>query len=98
MPVELYKGKPIFYGLGNLCFKTGHLGRKHSNWLGMLVEVGFDGGKVTSTHFRFTRQNENFETVFSPPAGEGDALADLAARSAKRGATLTTDGDRVRVS
>ena len=42
LPVELYKGRPIYYGLGNLCFKTGHLGRRHENWIGMVAEVSFD--------------------------------------------------------
>jgi len=98
LPVEMYNGKPIFYGLCNLCFNTGHGGRKHSNWLGMLLEVTCGGGKVTDVHFRFTRQNEKFETVFSAPEKEKDALADLSSRSAKLGATLKADGDRVRVS
>src|SRR5262245_5921489 len=38
LPVELYKGRPIYYGLGNLCFKTGHLGRRHENWIGMVAK------------------------------------------------------------
>ena len=33
LPVEVYKGRPIFYGLGNLTFNTGHLGRKHAGWI-----------------------------------------------------------------
>ena len=41
LPVELYKGRPIYYGLGNLCFKTGHLGRRHENWIGIVAEVSF---------------------------------------------------------
>ena len=30
LPVEMYKGRPIYYGLGNLSFHTGHVGRKHA--------------------------------------------------------------------
>src|SRR5262249_15715635 len=44
LPVELYKGRPIFYGLGNLTFNTGHLGRKHAGWIGLLVEMTIDDG------------------------------------------------------
>ena len=98
LPVELYKDRPIFYGLGNLCFNRGHLGRTHSNWIGMVVEVTVDGGKVGGVDFRLVRQNERNETVFCPLAEEGNVLSDLTARSAKRGATLTAAGDRVRVS
>ena len=51
LPVEVYKGRPIYYGLGNLCFKTGHGGRKHADWIGMLVEVTFENGKSAPTTF-----------------------------------------------
>jgi poly-gamma-glutamate capsule biosynthesis protein CapA/YwtB (metallophosphatase superfamily) len=97
LPVELYKGRPIYYGLGNLCFKTGHGGRKHANWIGMVAEVTFEGGKCTADNFRFVRHNDDYETVFCRPADESEVLADLAARSKALGATLTAAGDRVRV-
>ena len=29
LPVEVYKGRPIFYGLGSFSFHTGHGGRQH---------------------------------------------------------------------
>jgi poly-gamma-glutamate capsule biosynthesis protein CapA/YwtB (metallophosphatase superfamily) len=97
LPVELYKGRPIFYGVGNLTFNTGHLGRKHAGWIGMLVEVSFDGGSVRGCDFRFVRSNDANESYFCRPADEADAFADLTARSGKLGATLKPDGDRVRV-
>ncbi len=97
LPVELYNGRPIYYGLGNLCFKTGHGGRSHANWLGMVVELSFDGGQCSGHNFRFVRHNDAHETVFRSPADEAEALADLTSRSKKLGATLTADGDRVRV-
>jgi poly-gamma-glutamate synthesis protein (capsule biosynthesis protein) len=97
LPVELHNGRPIFYGLGNLCFKTGHLGRKHTNWLGMLVELTIDQGKCAGISFRFVRQNDQYESVLRGPAEEAEALADLAARSAKIGAKLVAEGDCVRV-
>jgi poly-gamma-glutamate capsule biosynthesis protein CapA/YwtB (metallophosphatase superfamily) len=98
LPVELYNGRPIFYGLGNLCFKTGHLGRKHAHWIGMLIEMTFENGKCTSDSFRFVRHNDGYESIFRRPADEGETLADLTARSKALGATLTADGDRVRVA
>jgi poly-gamma-glutamate synthesis protein (capsule biosynthesis protein) len=98
LPVEVYKGRPIFYGLGNLCFNTGHLGRQHSDWIGMVVEVRFDGGKVDGIGFRLVRQNERNETVFCRLASENDTLGALTARSARRGVTFTVAGDRVGVT
>ena len=97
LPVEVYKGKPIFYGLGNLTFATGHLGRKHAGWIGMLVEATFERGTIADCHFRFVRSNANDESYFCRPTDESETLADLAARSSKLGADLRTEGDRVRV-
>src|SRR5215475_13772687 len=39
LPIEVYKGKPVFYGLGNFSFHTGHRGRQHGDWLGMLARL-----------------------------------------------------------
>jgi poly-gamma-glutamate synthesis protein (capsule biosynthesis protein) len=97
LPVELYKGRPIFYGVGNLTFNTGHLGRKHAGWIGMLIEVEFDNGAIGGCDFRFVRSSDANESYFCRPADEAETLADLTARSGKLGAALKPDGDRVRV-
>jgi poly-gamma-glutamate synthesis protein (capsule biosynthesis protein) len=98
LPVELYKGRPIYYGLGNLCFKTGHLGRRHENWIGMVAEVSFENGRCGSDSFCFVRHNACCETIFRRPADETEVLADLAARSKALGATLIAEDDRVRIA
>jgi len=97
LPVEVYKGRPIFYGLCNLTFATGHHGRRHSGWIGMLVELTFERGAVAACHFRLVRSNENDETYFCRLADEAETLADLRARSSKLGASFKPEGDRVRV-
>jgi poly-gamma-glutamate capsule biosynthesis protein CapA/YwtB (metallophosphatase superfamily) len=97
LPVELYKGRPIYYGLGNLCFKTGHGGRTHANWIGMLAEVTFDNGKCGGDNFRFVRHNDAYESIFRRPSDEPETLDDLTARSKALGAVLTAAGDRIRV-
>jgi len=97
LPVEVYKGRPIFYGLGNLTFSTGHLGRKHAGWIGMLVEVTFERGTVAGYHFRFVRSNGNNESFLCRLADETETLANLGARSSKLGASFKPEGDRVRV-
>jgi poly-gamma-glutamate synthesis protein (capsule biosynthesis protein) len=97
LPVAIYKRRPIFYGLGNLTFSTGHLGRKHAGWIGMLVELAFERGSLAGCHFRFVRSNENNESFLCRLADEAEALADLEARSSKLGAGLQPEGDRVRV-
>ena len=97
LPIEIYNGKPIFYGLGNLTFSSGHLGRKHAGWIGMLVDLVYDRGAVTECSFRFVRSNENSESYLSKVADETETLNDLTARSAKRGATLKPDSNNISV-
>ena len=51
LPVEVYRGKPIFYGLGSFSFHTGHGGRRHGDWIGMMARIeagpaGIDGGAL----------------------------------------------------
>jgi poly-gamma-glutamate synthesis protein (capsule biosynthesis protein) len=97
LPVGTHKGKPIFYGLGNLSFHTGHGGRAHGDWLGMLVRAAAGRDGIADVTFRFVRHNERNETYLCETGKEADALAELAARSAPLGATLTRDGNAVRV-
>ena len=92
LPVEVYKGRPIFYGLGNLTFNRGHLGRAHAGWIGMLVELTFERGAVAGCRFRFVRSNEKNETYLCRLADEAETLADLTARSGKLGAKLAARG------
>ncbi len=98
LPVEIYKGRPIFYGLGNLTFSTGHLGRKHAGWIGMMVELAFEGGAVTSHDFRFVRSDDKGTSFLCRLADESETLVDLTARSKKQGAALEPEGDRVKVT
>ena len=58
LPVEVYKGKPIFYGLGSFSFHTGHGGRKHGDWVGMLARVTLEERGVERASFQFVRHNE----------------------------------------
>jgi poly-gamma-glutamate synthesis protein (capsule biosynthesis protein) len=97
LPVGMHKGKPIFYGLGNLSFHTGHGGRAHGDWLGMLVRAAIGKGGIEDVRFRFVRHDAGNETYWSDPRREAEALADLTQRSAAYGAKLVHDGNEVRV-
>ena len=74
LPVEAYRGKPIFYGLGSFSFHTGHGGRRHGDWIGMMAEVTVDRGGVSGAGFRFVRHNDANATVFCPPTAEAATL------------------------
>lgn len=94
LPVELYKNKPVFYGLGSFSFHTGHGGRKHGDWLGMLARVTLEGGTCTGASFEFVRHNDANETVICDLAAENAALQALRERSAKFKTTIVIDGNR----
>lgn len=92
LAVEMYRDKPIYYGLGSFSFHTGHGGRRHGDWIGMMVRVT-DGG----SGFQFVRHNERNETVPCRLADEADELADIALRSEAYGTRFTPLGNTVLV-
>ena len=98
LPVEIYLGKPIFYGLGSFSFHTGHGGRRHGDWIGMMAEVEAERGGIAGACFRFVRHNERNETVPCSLAEEGATLDRLTERSARLGARLSPEEDWVRVA
>jgi poly-gamma-glutamate capsule biosynthesis protein CapA/YwtB (metallophosphatase superfamily) len=97
LPVEVYKGKPIFYGLGSFLFHTGHGGRRHGDWIGMMATIGIDGARVTKAGFRFVRHNDKNETVLCPLGAERETLARLTDRANRTGTTLEPVRDAVKV-
>jgi poly-gamma-glutamate synthesis protein (capsule biosynthesis protein) len=97
LPVEIYKGKPIFYGLGSFSFHTGHGGRKHGDWVGMLARIVIDSGKVSEAAFRLVRHNEDNETYFCDPAKESQALEEIDSRSRPFGTKLSIAGEEVKI-
>lgn len=92
LAVEVYRNRPIFYGLGSFSFHTGHGGRAHGDWVGMMVraEVGRDG--IRAARFQFVRHNPANETVLCALADEQAELADIVKRSDAR---LQPEGDEV---
>src|SRR6202022_1855420 len=97
LPVEVYRGKPIFYGLGSFSFHTGHGGRQHGDWLGMMARVSWDSGKIERAAFQFVRHDRGNRTVPCTLADEGAAFDELAQRSAGLGARFAPRGDEVEI-
>jgi poly-gamma-glutamate synthesis protein (capsule biosynthesis protein) len=98
LPVEIYRGKPIFYGLGSFSFHTGHGGRRHGDWIGMMAKVDFAAGGISDVRFRFVRHNDGNETVFCALADEGPTFDRLVERGARLGTRLAAEGDWVRLA
>ena len=95
LPVEVYRGKPIFYGLGSFSFHTGHGGRAHGDWIGMMARVDRSGGVERRVPVRAPQRGER-DRALRPRRGGADVRPP---RRAKRRArrNLTPGGDWVRV-
>jgi len=95
LPIELYRGKPTFYGLGSFSFHTGHGGKPHGDWIGMMARIGFDRGGVRDVACGFVRHNARNETVPCALADEAASFDELVAASAQLGATLSARRDEI---
>lgn len=93
--MEVYRGKPIFYGLGSFSFHTGHGGHTHGDWIGMMAKLDFDGRDLKRAAFEFVRHNDINETYVCNLADEAAELADLRKRSLDLGAQLDCEGNEV---
>jgi poly-gamma-glutamate capsule biosynthesis protein CapA/YwtB (metallophosphatase superfamily) len=98
LPVEIYRGKPIFYGLGSFSFHTGHRGRAHGDWLGMMVRTICGSSGTERATLQFVRHDAQNRTVLRALADERSAFEEIARESAARGAVLAIDGDQVVVT
>ncbi len=95
LPVEIYRGKPVYYGLGSFSFHTGHGGLRHGDWLGMLARVELDGRDCVRASFEFVRHNEANETVICDIAAEQPGLDALRRRSSAFAMRLDIEGNAV---
>lgn len=98
LPVEMYRGKPIFYGLGSFSFHTGHYGRKHGDWVGMLARVQLDGDTVKEAAFRLVRHNDDNETYFCDLTKEAAALEGITKRTTRLGTALVVGEEEVSIA
>lgn len=98
LPVEIYRGKPIFYGLGSFSFHTGHGGHRHGDWLGLMVRAQCGNSGIEQTSFQFVRHDGENRTVLRALSDEAAAFDELARESAALGATLTANGGRAVVT
>jgi poly-gamma-glutamate synthesis protein (capsule biosynthesis protein) len=97
LPIEVYRDKPIFYGLGSFSFHTGHGGRRHGDWLGMMIRAIWGQGRIEKATFQFVRHDDRNRTVPRALADEGVAFDQIARDSAGLGAKLATQGDEVAI-
>ena len=98
-PIEIYKGKPIFYGLGCFAFNEGHGGRNSTSeavdWLGLLARVIVENKQVVKVTCMPVRHNQANETLIRSVTDERDAMEQLITASKKFGISLTICGDEL---
>jgi poly-gamma-glutamate capsule biosynthesis protein CapA/YwtB (metallophosphatase superfamily) len=90
--VEMYRGRPIFYGLGSFSFHTGHGGRAHGNWVGMLARLTFEDSVLVEVAFSMVRHNERNETYVCDPSQDKEAAEPIMRRCDALGTALTISG------
>jgi poly-gamma-glutamate capsule biosynthesis protein CapA/YwtB (metallophosphatase superfamily) len=93
--VEMYRGKPIFYGLGSFSFHTGHGGLAHGDWVGVLARLTFDDSALVEVAFSMVRHNERNETYVCDPGQDKEAAEQIMRRCDKLGTTLTISGSEL---
>ena len=97
LPVEVYRCKPIFYGLGSFSFHTGHGGMAHGDWLGMMARIFWGNGGIESATFQFVRHDAQNRTVTCVLANEGAAFDEIVRESSGFGTALAAQGDQVSI-
>src|SRR5215510_12077137 len=90
--IEIYQGKPIFYGLGSFSFHTGHGGRAHGDWVGMLARLVFDDAALTEVACSLVRHDEDNATYVCDPDLDKAAVEQITRRCDTIGTTLTPSG------
>lgn len=95
LAIEIYNGRPIFYGLGSFSFETGHRAQRHPDWIGLVARLTVEDGALSRTAFSFVRHNARNETVPRSVASETKEFETLKQASAAYGADLAADGDEV---
>ena len=98
LPIEVYRGRPIFYGLGSFSFHTGHGGRQHEDWVGMMARIAASPHGIDGATIAFVRHNDRNETFLCALADEAEARAALIKASASFGTALAAEGDEIRVA
>lgn len=96
LPIETYRGKPIFYGMGNFSFKQEHNGRTHVGWTGMhaALDVQRQGGeaRIAGVRLGFVQRNDRNQTLSVAVYDNPDERDLLIARSAELGTEIWPEG------
>lgn len=93
LAIERYKDRPIFYGVGSFSFETGHRGRQHPDWVGLMVHATVEDGRLARTAFSFVRHNAQNETIPRSMHEESAELERIRYLSKRFHTTIEVEGD-----
>ena len=93
--VEMYRGKPIFYGLGSFSFHTGHGGLQHGDWVGLLARLTYEDTGLVGVGFSMVRHDQRNQTYLCDPSQDKEAVEQITRRCSTFGTTLTISGDQM---
>jgi hypothetical protein len=88
LPIEFYRSKPIFYGLGSFVFHHGHRGKTHGSWLGLMGQIKLNRKNIAEVGFCFVRRNEQNQTYVCNPIDEQNTLDALLGDLRKTGCSI----------
>jgi poly-gamma-glutamate synthesis protein (capsule biosynthesis protein) len=97
LAVEIYKGKPVYYGLGSFCFIKSNK-KQHRDWVGMIARLGVEKSGIVEAGYSLVRQNPDTEVVLRTADQEAAEIARLQAASERFGTVMRPEGDTVHVS
>lgn len=92
--VEIYRGKPIFYGACNLSFNLGHR-EAHMHWVGYFASIEIDDAGASEIALHLVRRTAENETVLRNPSDEPDTVETLLAQSSAFDTNLSVEPDRL---
>lgn len=84
--IEVYKGKPIAYSLGNYCHDMDHFG--HEEFMAMLLRAQVEDGKIVSADFVPGYLKGHGPPDYSPNPDTDRTIAHMQTISAARGTKL----------
>jgi len=94
LAIEIYKERPVFYGLGSFCFARGNK-KLHRNWVGIVARISLSGHKISRVAYSLVRQQENTEIKLRSPQEESEAVARIERLSQTYGTQMQVEGDAV---
>jgi poly-gamma-glutamate synthesis protein (capsule biosynthesis protein) len=95
LAIEIYRGKPIFYGLGQFCFMRTNK-KAHRGWVGMMARIALEDKRLSQVGYSLVRQADDTRIAVSDVAAEGEAVARIQRLSASFNTRFESHGDTVR--